>query len=770
MSRLLFYIFAGIFLLAIILFTLLEKNIFSNLIGKFFPFQATVIETLPSKKEVSLKEGESTKEKAAGETGSVSLEKEISQIRGSLTELGERINEMEEKIDALSQKKEKVASESKNTSKKKEEIGQEEVGQEEIGQVGQKICEKKVGDYPKRNKVIFNEIAWMGSILSANDEWIELKNISGSQIDLTGWQILNKDQNIKIIFSSKNYIGQTPAIFLLERTSDDSVPGVPADWIYTGALRNSDETLYLFDQNCQLQDEVSANPDWPAGDKTSKRTMERKTDFSWQTSLNPGGTPRRENSTGYIEASPTASTASSSAGAGAAASYSRPQAVFPKLLISEIQILPAEKRFIELYNPNDQALNLTGWYIQRKTKTAITWTSLVSANKFSGKEIQPKSHFLIAGTSNLNPDIFLDDLILTEDNVIQVKNPNQDISDKVGWGGAQDYERMPAQNPQSGESIGRKFVEESYQDTDDNSNDFEIQNPTPKWQNKTKTEEPIKDTTPPVVNFLPLSSLQTTLNFTISWIGEDPLDTATPSGIDGFFLQYSVSPSDVDGIQYQDQEGNWQKWKENEILEIGVGQNQLTLLGKDEYSYNFKIKAKDIAGNESDWIGLSTKISLPKTILINEVQIAGEDADNDFIELYNPNDIELDISGYKLRKKTSTGSEYSIKIFPKGSKISARGFFLWANSRGDFHLLLEADIWTTETLAQNNSIALFNSEDLLIDALAWGESQNPFVETSPFPQNPEKNQSLERINFQDTDNNSQDFVLQLNPTPQNSKF
>lgn len=157
------------------------------------------------------------------------------------------------------------------------------------------------------------------------------------------------------------------------------------------------------------------------------------------------------------------------------------------------------------------------------------------------------------------------------------------------------------------------------------------------------------------------------------------------------------------------------------------------------------------------------KSALTENLLIVEVQIAGEKADNDFIKIYNPSNYDLDITGYKLRKKSSTGNQSSIRVFPPGSKILARGYFLWANSKEDFHLTIGANVWSKTTLAKNNSIALLNPEGLIIDALAWGESQNPFVRGSPFPENPVVNQQLKRKkangDYQETGNNNQDFYL-----------
>jgi len=37
--------------------------------------------------------------------------------------------------------------------------------------------------------VVINEVMWMGSFSSSDDEWVELRNMTGGEIDLSGWQI-----------------------------------------------------------------------------------------------------------------------------------------------------------------------------------------------------------------------------------------------------------------------------------------------------------------------------------------------------------------------------------------------------------------------------------------------------------------------------------------------------------------------------------------------------------------------------------------------------
>lgn len=137
-----------------------------------------------------------------------------------------------------------------------------------------------------------NEIAWMGTTGSFNDEWIELRNTTGASISLAGWTLNAADGTPSI-----NLSGSIPAngFFLLERTDDSSVPGIAADLIYSGALENGGETLELRDSGGALVDSVSG---WSAGDNSTKATMER-TSSGWQTataSYDVGfGTPNASN-------------------------------------------------------------------------------------------------------------------------------------------------------------------------------------------------------------------------------------------------------------------------------------------------------------------------------------------------------------------------------------------------------------------------------------------------------------------------------------------
>ncbi len=147
--------------------------------------------------------------------------------------------------------------------------------------------------------VVINEIAWMGTEVSYNNEWIELYNNTNFPIDLAGWVLKAVDETPKI-----NLTGVIPvnSFYLLERTNDETVPNISADQIYTGALKNEGENLELFDNFGNLIDSINSSSGWFAGDNSTKQTMERinslvvSSTTNWGTSRNPGGTPKVKNS------------------------------------------------------------------------------------------------------------------------------------------------------------------------------------------------------------------------------------------------------------------------------------------------------------------------------------------------------------------------------------------------------------------------------------------------------------------------------------------
>lgn len=138
--------------------------------------------------------------------------------------------------------------------------------------------------------VIINEVAWMGTANSANDEWIELYNNGDSAVSVDGWT-LTDGQALTIPLSGSIAAGQ---FAVLERTDDGSAPGT-AFLIYTGALSNIGATLKLVDASGALKDQVSGGENWEniGGDNATKETAQY-TISGWVTNT---ATPGAENAT-----------------------------------------------------------------------------------------------------------------------------------------------------------------------------------------------------------------------------------------------------------------------------------------------------------------------------------------------------------------------------------------------------------------------------------------------------------------------------------------
>jgi len=219
----------------------------------------------------------------------------------------------------------------------------------------------------------------MGTEASANGEWLELKNNTDVEIDLTNWRLEAEDGSPKI-----SLVGtiEPNGFFILERTSDDTLPSITASQIYTGALGNTGEWLKLYDNENNLIDQINAAETWPAGDNLTKQTLERITTDSWQTSLNPGGTPLAENSTGIVPEEPNPETSSTSTpetidsqtpGGGSLAAPAAPKKgslIFNETLIDPMGV-DSNDEFIEIRNTTEATVNLSGWKITNSAKQSF---------------------------------------------------------------------------------------------------------------------------------------------------------------------------------------------------------------------------------------------------------------------------------------------------------------------------------------------------------------------------------------------------------------
>lgn len=130
------------------------------------------------------------------------------------------------------------------------------------------------------HQLIINEVMWMGSTVSTADEWIELKNLGTSTIDLTGWFIERAGSGSSTILLEGLVAGGS--YYLVSNFSSDNASSSLADTIipdkvtYALSLTNAGEQLTLKDNTGAVVDQTPSSS-WPAGINADgfKQSMER---------------------------------------------------------------------------------------------------------------------------------------------------------------------------------------------------------------------------------------------------------------------------------------------------------------------------------------------------------------------------------------------------------------------------------------------------------------------------------------------------------------
>lgn len=149
-----------------------------------------------------------------------------------------------------------------------------------------------------------------------------------------------------------------------------------------------------------------------------------------------------------------------------------------------------------------------------------------------------------------------------------------------------------------------------------------------------------------------------------------------------------------------------------------------------------------------------TQENIRGNILISEIMVGIEgNSSYEFIELFNPTINPIDLTGWSIKKKSSTGSESTLVSSSRfeGKTIPPNKYFLLANE-GGYDGQIPADVFWPKsyTLAYtSNAIIIYNFKNEFVEEVNWTEIF--------------KGQSIERESFA-----GNQFKTQLNPNPQNS--
>ena len=153
-------------------------------------------------------------------------------------------------------------------------------------------------------------------------------------------------------------------------------------------------------------------------------------------------------------------------------------------------------------------------------------------------------------------------------------------------------------------------------------------------------------------------------------------------------------------------------------------------------------------------------VSAADHIVISEVVAnpSGTETGGEAIELFNPTNMSIDVSGWIVR----TESSRTDATLPQGTVINANGYLLIADaswsSLKDNAAWPSADYEEAMTLGNTNGAVGLVRNGSIIDAVSWGNSSSlsaELIETSP-SKAAREGFSLSRIG-EDTNNNSADF-------------
>ena len=141
-------------------------------------------------------------------------------------------------------------------------------------------------------------------------------------------------------------------------------------------------------------------------------------------------------------------------------------------------------------------------------------------------------------------------------------------------------------------------------------------------------------------------------------------------------------------------------------------------------------------------------------LVINELQVNGP-SNAEFVELYNPNDCQVSLSGWKLLYRSSGDNPGGAPLytFKSGDSIAAGDFFVLGND--NFQGPKQGPLGTSMGNS-GGQLGLVDGANKVVDAVGYSSGTSGlYTEGSPAP-NPETG-SIARKCGVDTDDNSADF-------------
>ncbi|MBD3155985.1 MAG: hypothetical protein GF368_05020 [Candidatus Aenigmarchaeota archaeon] len=182
-----------------------------------------------------------------------------------------------------------------------------------------------------------------------------------------------------------------------------------------------------------------------------------------------------------------------------------------------------------------------------------------------------------------------------------------------------------------------------------------------------------------------------------------------------------------------------------EVTETFQGMSQDSVIetcAQAEESLQIEVEKMEQIKTESEIPSTETKES-GVSILINEFMSNPDDEDMEWIELYNPGESDLNLTGWTI--EDDSASEESLDDF----SISANGYLLLNKSDGDFGF----------GLTNTRDIIILREDGVIVDQVAYGSFNDGNVEDNP-PASSDDGNSTARV-----PDGSDSWQIDESPTP-----
>ena len=368
-------------------------------------------------------------------------------------------------------------------------------------------------------------------------------------------------------------------------------------------------------------------------------------------------------------------------------------AISNSIVISQVQTEnsnSASNELIEIYNNSSSPVEISDWCLYYASATTTNNGSKLACFDSSNDSIHmflPANSYALAISTSLaltNPQLagditFSAKLAGAAGHIRLLDSSNNEI-DKIGWGlTAVSAEGQAAVKASENHLLERLFMNaSSYQDSDNNNVDFVISLPRVSYSYGHIYE--IQDL---CSNILGIQQLPP-----IDYVVDDNICNPIPVDI----CNNLVGLQTILPVDYLfDDEGNCQL---DACVNItGLQVNKPDNMDTDEIGNcyyhdecsNFP-SVQAILPNGFDRLQNGVCVVKDSHIIITEIlpNVSGDDNGNEFIEIYNPNDFDIDLNYYRLKLGKDLEKSYD---FPINSIIPANNYIIFNNNQILFTLL-----------------------------------------------------------------------------------